>query len=115
MWKRRRVLLLAVFGLAACLAFCVVGLSLHSFRGPTNALWDQVEIGDSEESVRSRLGEPLREYEAAMAPEDYYLSGYGRRERTINKRVLICTGADMVMYVWIDDSGLVEDLFRGGS
>lgn len=103
-----------VFLLFAIL-MAIVGFALHEFRRDSHALWDQVAIGESEESARSKLGPPFREYTRESAPADYYVSGYRKRERSISSRVLIYMGADLVLYIWIDENDRVEEMFRGVS
>ncbi len=106
--------LLACFGVfAVSLAF--VSYELERWRGPTRAIWEQVRIGDTEQRVRSLLGPPRKEYDRENAPVEYYINGYGRPERPVSLRVLIYLDADLVMYVWIDESGKVEDIFTGHS
>ena len=102
---------------AACLIVTtvIVGGYLREWRAPTEALWSQVSVGDSEQSVRSALGSPYREYRLESAPPEYYVSGYARRERPITGKVLIYLGADMVFYVWLDRTGYVEETFAGTS
>ncbi|MBE7458552.1 MAG: hypothetical protein HS102_18375 [Planctomycetia bacterium] len=95
--------------------FVAVGIVLKSFRSETVETWKRVQIGDTEDAVRTALGKPFREYSAEKASQQYYVHGYHHKERDISHRVLIYMGADMVLYVWIDKSGHVEDLFQGGS
>src|SRR5262245_9092897 len=78
---------------------------------PTLELWSKIKVGDTETKVRSTLGKPQHEYDRAGAPSDYYVSGYGRKERPITHRVLIYFGGvDLVLYVWIGTDGCVEEL-----
>ena len=93
----------------------LVRVELDRFRAPASALWDRVSVGDSESEVRETLGEPYREFSGDSSPEDYYVRGYGRKERAITGKVLVYLSADMLLYVWIDEEGIVEDIFRGVS
>ena len=114
--QRQRYRWVAGAGLLGLTAsILAVGVVLWDFRKDTNALWDQVHIGDTEKSVRAILGAPFREYSRKSAPADYYVSGYRHQARAITERVLIYLGADMVFYVWIDRDGRVEGTFRGTS
>ncbi len=116
--RRSLSLGLGISGAALALflvAFGAVGTALHEFRSSTKHQWDQVAIGDNEEAVKAKLGSPFREYSRDSAPIDYYIPGYRRRERQITNRVLIYMGADMVLYLWIDRNGRVEDMFSGVS
>lgn len=101
--------------LVSVLALLYVGRVLETFRRPAMRAWSQVQVGDHEAVVRSLLGAPHREYSAKGAPRDYYVPGYARRVRPIRGGVLIYTGSDLVMYIWIDDDGRVEDIFIGSS
>jgi len=101
--------------LGVVVTVCIFGEMLRDFRSDTVAQWSQVHLGDTEESIRASLGSPYRAYTLDSAPIDYYISGYRWRERQITNRVLIYMGADMVLYVWIDRNGRVEDMFSGGS
>jgi len=107
------VLVLIVLGIVASVA--VVHVQMERFQRPTVALWDRVELGASESSVRALLGTPFREFTSASAPERYYISGFGFKERAISGKVLIYSGADMVNYIWISEHGAVEDMYRAGS
>jgi hypothetical protein len=89
--------------------FFVVGFYMSSWRAPTYALWHRVKIGDNEAVVRSVLGEPRYAYEKATAPEDYYIEGYGKKVRPITGKVLIYSGTDLIMYVYLDSAGRVEE------
>ncbi len=111
----RPILPLCLTAAGLVLAFLYVGYEIERFRRPSRTLWSQVSIGDGLDSVRRILGNPAQEYTRDSAPEDYYISGYRRRERAISKRVLIYRGADLVFYVWFDENERVEELFVGGS
>ena len=115
---RRQIKTYALLGLASLvvlLAVWSVRESLEEWRAPANALWDRISVGDPESLVLRILGEPLIEYQKNTAPPDYYLAGYGRKERPITGEVLIYCKSDMVLYVWLDEIGRVEDMFRGVS
>jgi hypothetical protein len=94
----------------------VVHRSLESSRAPTQALWSKIATGDSESRIRELLGEPRHEYTKDNAPEDYYVKGYGRKERPITERVLIYMGkVDLILYVYFDPQGRVEETVIAGS
>jgi hypothetical protein len=111
-WPLKVAGIVALLGVAA---FGLVGFLLWDFRHDTRKLWSQVRLGDTEISVRQRVGAPRREYEKGSAPSQYYESGYRHRDRPITARVLIYMGADLIFYVWIDEKGYVEDVFIGTS
>jgi hypothetical protein len=90
-------------------------LARRILERPTRQLWANVSIGDPEQSVVFLLGPPFQSYSAENAPQHYYVQGYRRRERPITNRVLIYTRGDLILYVWIDGSGRVEEKFVGGS
>ena len=102
---------LIVLGVCAGVAYVVV--SMDRWRAPTIALWEQVQPGHKEDAVRSRLGDPFRQYVRETVPVDYYIPGYERKEREVTGKVLIYRGADMVLYIWFDEEGHVEETFRG--
>ena len=106
-------LLLAVLGLGGCLGVSV--LVLESMRRPTRQLWSNVVIGSDEAFVRSTLGSHYKEFERTSAPENYYVSGWRHKVRPISSKILIYMGGDLVLYLWLDESGRVEDIFTGGS
>ncbi len=111
----RKKLVLVPLILVIVLTYAFVRFQMERFRKPTVDLWSKVEVGASESSVRAMLGNPFREYTRESAPERYYISGYGHKERAISGKALIYSGADMVNYVWISNLGVVEDLYRAGS
>lgn len=108
LWISAGVLLLS-------LPLMSVAVALYIFRSDSRALWEQVRIGDTDASVREKLGKPYREYRRETAPHRYYVPGYRFREREITEAVLIYMGADLVLYVWINKEGRVEDKFIGVS
>lgn len=110
-WWKRSVLCVVAF--AASVA--VVGTMLETWRQPTTDRWAKIVPGDPLDKVLSELGHPLRQYTAASGPHDYYVSGYGRKERPISHRVLIYMAKDMILYVWIDVNERVEEVFVGVS
>ena len=65
--------------------------------------------GDSESRVRELLGEPLHEHKKDSAPANYYISGYGRKERPITGKALIYLDVDLILYVYLDSHGRVEE------
>jgi len=106
---------IATFFLVLLICFCAVGFYLERWRAPTYERWRQIAVGDTEAKVRASLGTPRYEYDAASAPADYYIEGYGKPDRGITGRVLIYLERDLVLYVWIDADGRVEEMMRGVS
>ncbi len=77
---------------------------------------EAIEPGMAQRQVMARLGEPAYVYNAGDAPEDYYVLGYTYRRRPISNKVLIYFGGtDLIVYVYIDEAGEVEDVYIGGS
>ena len=103
-------------------ALCVLGLLAV---GLFLWLWDpfghreieaKLHRGLTEPQVIRLLGaEPTHVYDRESAPVDYYVEGWSRKERSITHRVLIFMLGEPICYVWLDDRGLVEDFFVGGS
>jgi hypothetical protein len=75
----------------------------------------KVKIGMTEAQVTELLGQPFRLYTKDDAPVDYYVKGYSYKERAITNRVLIYVKVEPICYVYIDQKGIVEDVFVGGS
>jgi len=101
------VVLFALFGLGVALTW----YHLEKWRAPVRTSWKNVNVGDSETKVRDLLGPPIFEYTLENAPADYRVSGYGQPSRGITGKVLIYLKADLVLYVWIDKNGRVEEKF----
>ena len=88
-------------------------------------LWDpfghreikaKLQLGLNEAQVIELLGEkPAHTYDRESAPVDYYVEGWSRKERPITHRVLVFMLGEPICYVWLDERGLVEDFFVGGS
>ena len=106
--------LLIILGLLV-IGLIIVAYQFEKWRAPTREAWSQVHVGDDHVAVRELLGPPFREYSRESAPDDYYVSGHARPERSISNRVLIYMGRDLIMYVWIDLNGRVEEKFIGPS
>ncbi|HWL93211.1 MAG TPA: hypothetical protein VNT79_06725 [Phycisphaerae bacterium] len=77
--------------------------------------WSKVRVGDAESHVRSVLGAPVFGYTRENCPENFYVEGYGKPDRPVRGKVLIYLATDLVLYVWIDPQGRVEELFRAVS
>lgn len=106
----------AALGLIALLAlFLLVRSVLENWRQPTRRLWAQVRVGDSAEQVERLLGKPLRRHAPTTTQPDYYLSGYAHKRRPITGEVLIYVSRDLVLYVWMNPAGRVEEVFVGSS
>jgi outer membrane protein assembly factor BamE (lipoprotein component of BamABCDE complex) len=78
-------------------------------------LFRQVKNGMTEAQVTELLGQPYRSYEKSNAPEDYYVKGYSFKKRAITNKVLIYIKVEPICYVYLDQNGIVEDVFVGGS
>ena len=87
----------------------VVGHQLEQWRAPTREKWNRVTQGMEESAVREVLGDPIREFNKTNAPVDYYEPGYGFKKREITGKVLIYLATDLVLYVYLDESGRVEE------
>lgn len=110
----RRTLLALASGLALA-AVGAVALVIWTLGLPYRRAESKLALGLSEAQVRERFGEPYRIYDAASAPEDYYVKGWTRRERPITSKVWIFFVGEPICYVWFDEEGGVEDWFLGGS
>lgn len=99
----------AVFALILLALFLAVKQFMDDYRQPTLAKWQTLHVGMSADDVQRNLGAPRFEYQASNAPEDYYVPGYGRKERDISNRVLIYLERDLVLYVYIGTDGNVEE------
>lgn len=72
--------------------------------------------GMTEPEIVRVLGKaPSLTYDRSTAPADYYVEGWGRRERPITHRVLIFELGHLICYVWLDERNVVEDAYVGGS
>lgn len=79
-------------------------------------LRNRLRIGMTEAQVRDAMQrEPTHVYHRDTAPRDYYVDGWSCRERAITGKVWIFVCGEPICYVWFDRSGVVEDIFVGGS
>lgn len=111
---------ISLFCLVGVCATLVVGLAaihyaLASWRSDVVQTWSRIKLGDPEARVLSLLGKPFRVFDKATAPSNYYVSGYQFKRRSISGKVLIYSRKDLVYYIWIGPTSVVEDLFIGGS
>ncbi len=96
----------------------VTGLARHASRKnePYYSRAAAIRPGMTEADVVQQLGDPAQTYERETAPQHYYAEGYSYRERPISHKVLIYFGGmDMIVYVYLDRQGRVEDVYMGGS
>jgi len=64
------------------------------------------------------LGTPIESYTAAQAPKDFAKNGWGGfqgPEREISGEVLIYSPGTVVVYIFLDPQGRVEEYRTGGS
>ncbi len=73
--------------------------------------------GLTEQEVIRMLGNPVVVVQGPKRATDrYYVPGYEYQSYPVKKKVLIYFGfPDLIVYVYIDDEGTVEKIFRGGS
>ena len=97
-----------------CLAVAMTQSRVTPFVAEYDEL-RKIKVGMSEPEVRSIVGAPRHEYTRATAPAPYYVTGWAHKKRPITNKVLIYIRAEPIAYVWIDQTGRVEDVFVGGS
>ncbi|NUQ00491.1 MAG: hypothetical protein HUU35_11620 [Armatimonadetes bacterium] len=74
-------------------------------------------IGQQEVAVRAMLGEPYHVYEdgADADTKPYPLPGYAAPHRPLSARALLYIKGDMIVYIYFNAHGTVEDVFYGPS
>jgi len=99
------------------LQMCAVaaGLSCVGCVDEDYAAFRAIQPGMTQEEVESTLGEPTRSYTRENAPEHYYVEGYSHENRTIRHKVFIYMRAELIAYVYFDQSNRVEHTFVGGT
>lgn len=87
---------------------------------PYKEIVEVVKSLQTEKQVVEAFGKPYKTVHRGS--KDYYIKGYSFKHREIGNRVLIYFPdnptdmvADIIMYVYIDNEGRVEDYFVGGS
>jgi len=111
-----RRIILSLIGLSVlALLTLMIETLMEDWRSDVRNTWNSVTIGDSEADVIEKLGEPALTYGGETAPADYYVSGWARKERPITGKVCIYMRKDLILYIWLDGEGRVEDMFIGGS
>jgi hypothetical protein len=73
-----------------------------------------IKIGMAEKQVADLLGEPTWKF-TTQDGEDYYIPGHSIKRRKITNKVYLFGKADMILYVWFDKYGFVEDIFLARS
>jgi hypothetical protein len=82
----------------------------------TREIGAKLRLGATESEVLQALGQlPVRVYDRATAPADYYDPGWFRRVPPITNRVLVFELRLLTCHVWIDAQGRVEDFAVRGS
>jgi outer membrane protein assembly factor BamE (lipoprotein component of BamABCDE complex) len=74
-----------------------------------------VQVGWTEDQVRTHLGAPWKVFRRESAPEHYYVEGWCYKKRPISNKVWIYLTDEAIAYVYFDDRDRVEDVFVGGS
>lgn len=88
---------------------------LEGYRRDAYKRWAFVSVGVPEAVVRERLGEPVLRFDNSASGTDYYVPGFSRRVRPIIGRLFVYQARDLVLYVWFDTAGKVEDVYIGAS
>lgn len=104
MWRNRLLVVVLTVLCAACSGF-----------EKYHREFDNVKVGMTEAQVIELHGQPFRLYTKSDAPVDYYVKGYSYKERAITNKVLIYVKVEPICYVYLDQNGLVEDVYVGGS
>ncbi len=115
--KDRWVVILLIIGVGTLL------VSVRYWAGyPYKKITKQVSNITTEEQANQILGYP--DYIFYKNNIDYYISGYAYKERIIDYKVLVyvspssellISAYDVIIYLYINDKGQVEDYFVGGS
>ena len=100
-----------VAGIAATVVLSVlfVGVRFLRRRKPTREIWESVGRGMRESSVRALLGTPSHEYTQVDAPSGHYFANCGQMKLDISGKVLIYLEKDLVLYIYFDTAGRVEE------
>ncbi len=93
----------------------VAKVALDDVHGDEYELFQSVKIGMTEEEVVQLLGQPYKIYHATDAPENYYVDGYGYKERPITNKVFIYIASEPIAYVYFNHNNKVEEVVVGGS
>ena len=115
--RSKRTITLLVLFVAAIIIAAVFGANWVfdlAFRDDYLRL-ERIHVGMTEADVVAHLGTPYLIYDRATAPDNYYVEGYAYKRRPITNRVLIYLIGVPIAYVYIDDTGHVEEVFIGGS
>lgn len=107
---------LLLVGIASAVAFLEKTIDRDLY--PHLEKYREIRRGMAEHEVIRLLGKPDKLYDEHSAPRDYYVKGYARKERPISSKVLIYMGrrdGDVVIYIWVDRRGFVEETFIGPS
>jgi len=112
---KQAIVFLVLLVFACALACWYLSHWKADWRNPALSKWSRVHVGDKEARVRALLGKPVFDWSQETAPAEYRISGYRWPERGINGKVLIYMEADLILYIWLDESGAVEEMFTGAS
>jgi outer membrane protein assembly factor BamE (lipoprotein component of BamABCDE complex) len=95
------------------------GMLVHYFSDypwkEEEAQLKRIKIGMSEKQVLIILGEPPTWTFTAKDNKDYYIPGHSFKKRNITNKVLLFVEGDMILYVWFNKEGFVEDTFLARS
>jgi hypothetical protein len=120
MSRKVKIALLITIGIPVVLILFIIGLvDIAGVEYLVNEMpkYNQVKAGMSREQTIKLLGTPIESYTAAQSPKDFAKTdwgGYQAPEREISGEVLIYSSGDIVVYVFLDPQGKVEE-FRTGS
>ena len=113
---RKHAMIAVSAGILAALGLFGLGFTdLNPIVFERSQIQRAVTVGMTEGQVRQRFGAPTIEYSAGNAPEHYYVHGWSYKRRPISNRVLIYEFGEPICYVWIDNTGAIEEVYVGGS
>ena len=79
------------------------------YEKPTRDKWAKIEVGMAESRVVALLGSPRMILNTSVELTDQYDMGWVCTRQSVSGRVLVYAESMLMLYIWLDADGQVEE------
>jgi|GEM_PF-3518479 len=107
--KRPQKSWIILFGGIAVILVTVALAYLLFDDKPTRDKWAKIEVGMTEARVVELLGTPRMSLTTSVELQDQYDMGWVCTRQSVTGRVLVYAESMLMLYIWLDADGQVEE------